>query len=133
MAPFAAIYVLALVGFRRALLSTALNRRWMVLIGMALAAMTLNRYLAIVADAPFAYVLGVDLFLLALILASVATTMYRVLYVPAAIWVVGFVAVVLLPRQPPQLALLVWAVSQVCGLVALSLIFFYRRSWIDPV
>lgn len=129
MVPFLALYAAALVRYRRQLLSTLLNRRWVVLIGIALAGMTVNRCMALLSGAPFPYMMGVDLFLLALMFATAGATMYRMLYLPAAIWSAGFVAIVTLP----QLTMLSWAVSQIGGLLALVLIMLYRRSWVDPV
>ncbi len=128
MVPFIALYGLALLVFRRKLLGTLLNRRWMALVGMGLAAQTLNRCMALIADAPFNYMLGADLLLIALIAASAGAMMYRLLYLPALIWALGFVGLVLLPNP-----MLVYAISQIGGLLALTLIFFYRRSWADPI
>ncbi len=123
MVPFAVCYLGAAIAFRQQLFKTLLNRRLMILIAIALAAMTINRALAMVARPPFEYMLGVDLFLIAALSAAAGVTMQPGYYLPALIWTAGFAGLVLMPERP----MLPYGLSQIAGLIAWGMLSYKRK------
>jgi eukaryotic-like serine/threonine-protein kinase len=114
------LYAVVVVFLRRQLFATALNRRVIALVGIALVAMSLNHAIAVIAQPDFAYMIAIDVFVSAVAAAAAGATIARRFFLPAGVWLVTAFAIVLLPQWP----LAPYTIGQLAGLLVLAWVFF---------
>ncbi|MBW2455846.1 MAG: serine/threonine protein kinase [Deltaproteobacteria bacterium] len=122
MAPFVLAYLVAVTIFRRRLIRNAASRRLVALVGIAIGAMTLNRALGTYIDISMEPMLSADFLLLGAITATGGVTVDRVLWWPAAVWLAGAAAMLMLPNPFPW----PYVTSQIGGLLLLAYLWMGR-------
>jgi serine/threonine-protein kinase len=124
MVPFIVVYLAAMSLFRKRLLATLINRQIMLMVGLGIAAMTINRAFAHWAGAEVPYMLSLDLLLAGAVAAVGAIAIDIKLIIPSLIWLVGGAGILAFPDH----VFLAYAPSQIGGLIIAGALWYRQRT-----